>query len=625
MCATPRTDTPQAAKPPAGVLPCGTPPVQERSGTLGIIATWWKRARPVTQDEMPLTICIETARLRVEDTPTPASRTMHAEHPATPDKARDTGGGHASRNVAASDTCPVLRRSDIPCHTPTPPASGPPGAPGLSGLSGLSGVPGLPSLPDLSGVTGAPDSSGSHGRTSNHGGHGRQPPPVGRAAPGPPGPPDTPGKSGTRGTRGTRGTPETPGTPGAAGTAVPQGAQGRTRPRVIHLPLQEGRGFWRGLSGSALMHLLAVATLYLAPFGSGGWLAAPPGHMVLSLGGLPGTADTSTEGGASSQVVASAPAAVDTSEPPSTTRRQKAAPRTMPPKAPPALRAAPAPSGIATEPLDAPPRKTADTPMNTSGTAVVTGPPPRPESREPASGQPGPGGIPDGTTAITPTPRPPEVADDGDAPAGTSAPPVAPGAKGVKDDTAPEADTEEDAPAGPPTAGGGDPSHDATGDLPTDAAAPARNHAAEVVPDATPGSAAGSAAGSGTGSGTGSATGAARGTTAGTAATASATSAPFGYALTDVDTAPSARSKVPPDYPRRARRTGTEGRVVLRLLVREDGRPEHLTVVEAAPSGIFEESALEAVARWRFAPGTRKGHAVPTWVLLPVRFDLANR
>lgn len=100
---------------------------------------------------------------------------------------------------------------------------------------------------------------------------------------------------------------------------------------------------------------------------------------------------------------------------------------------------------------------------------------------------------------------------------------------------------------------------------------------------------------------------------------------PFGYALADVDAPPSVCSKVPPDYPRRARRTGTEGRVVLRLLVHENGAPGHLSVVESTPPGIFDQSAMEAVARWRFAPGRREGRAVPTWVLLPVRFDLASR
>lgn len=100
---------------------------------------------------------------------------------------------------------------------------------------------------------------------------------------------------------------------------------------------------------------------------------------------------------------------------------------------------------------------------------------------------------------------------------------------------------------------------------------------------------------------------------------------PFGYAAHDVDVRPAVRHRVPPEYPDPARRTGTQGRVVLRLLVDEQGRARHVSVLEATPGGIFEQCAVDAVTRWTFTPGTREGRAVPTWVHLPVRFDLDRR
>lgn len=100
---------------------------------------------------------------------------------------------------------------------------------------------------------------------------------------------------------------------------------------------------------------------------------------------------------------------------------------------------------------------------------------------------------------------------------------------------------------------------------------------------------------------------------------------PFGYAVHDVDVRPAVRSRVPPEYPDQARRTGTQGRVVLRLLVDENGHARHVSVLEATPEGIFDQCALDAVTGWSFTPGRRDGKAVPTWVHLPLRFDLAHR
>lgn len=89
-----------------------------------------------------------------------------------------------------------------------------------------------------------------------------------------------------------------------------------------------------------------------------------------------------------------------------------------------------------------------------------------------------------------------------------------------------------------------------------------------------------------------------------------------------LDSLPRIVEKVKPTYPEHARRTHRTGVVTLKFLVDAEGRVHQASVVEASPQGLFEESALSAIARWRFAPAMRQGRPVPTWLILPVRFTL---
>ena len=100
--------------------------------------------------------------------------------------------------------------------------------------------------------------------------------------------------------------------------------------------------------------------------------------------------------------------------------------------------------------------------------------------------------------------------------------------------------------------------------------------------------------------------------------------APRGFELHQVDSAPRLLHSVPPDYPFAARSRNIQGSVTVRFLVDESGRVDEPTVLKADPPGVFESSVLKAVRRWRFSPGQRHGKPVPTWVELPVRFDLSG-
>ncbi len=57
-----------------------------------------------------------------------------------------------------------------------------------------------------------------------------------------------------------------------------------------------------------------------------------------------------------------------------------------------------------------------------------------------------------------------------------------------------------------------------------------------------------------------------------------------------------------PDYPRTSEGQRVAGWVDVRFGVDEVGRTTDLQVTAAEPAGLFEDAALSAVRRWRFAP-----------------------
>lgn len=100
---------------------------------------------------------------------------------------------------------------------------------------------------------------------------------------------------------------------------------------------------------------------------------------------------------------------------------------------------------------------------------------------------------------------------------------------------------------------------------------------------------------------------------------------PARFELGDVDTLPMATGRIPPPYPYLARRRGVEGYVDIRFLVDLEGNVRHLEVLKAEPNGVFEETVLRTVRRWRFKPGRKDGMPVETWVETSVRFSLDRR
>jgi len=86
-------------------------------------------------------------------------------------------------------------------------------------------------------------------------------------------------------------------------------------------------------------------------------------------------------------------------------------------------------------------------------------------------------------------------------------------------------------------------------------------------------------------------------------------------------TMPVVITKVEPDYSEEARKARWQGVVKLECLVDERGIPREMRVVRALGLGL-DEKAMEAVAKWRFRPGTKNGKAVPVVAVIEVTFRL---
>jgi TonB family protein len=83
--------------------------------------------------------------------------------------------------------------------------------------------------------------------------------------------------------------------------------------------------------------------------------------------------------------------------------------------------------------------------------------------------------------------------------------------------------------------------------------------------------------------------------------------------------------RVNPEYSREALVNRVQGRVVLRIVIDQQGVPGNIWVVSPLGFGL-DEQAVAAVKRWRFQPaGTRDGRPVAVYATVEVNFRLEGR
>jgi TonB family protein len=78
----------------------------------------------------------------------------------------------------------------------------------------------------------------------------------------------------------------------------------------------------------------------------------------------------------------------------------------------------------------------------------------------------------------------------------------------------------------------------------------------------------------------------------------------------------------PPEYPLNALQQHISGSVTLTYTVDVRGETRDIQVIEATPTGVFDEAAIDAVKHWRYAPMIVNGAAVEVPVTTRVRFEL---
>lgn len=80
----------------------------------------------------------------------------------------------------------------------------------------------------------------------------------------------------------------------------------------------------------------------------------------------------------------------------------------------------------------------------------------------------------------------------------------------------------------------------------------------------------------------------------------------------------------PPVYPEFAQEQGWEGQVILKVHVLPNGKPSTVQVKRSSGRKMLDQSALEAVQRWSFAPAKRGQTAIDGWVDVPIDFKISS-
>jgi TonB family protein len=76
-----------------------------------------------------------------------------------------------------------------------------------------------------------------------------------------------------------------------------------------------------------------------------------------------------------------------------------------------------------------------------------------------------------------------------------------------------------------------------------------------------------------------------------------------------------------PEYTEKARREHQQGTVLIRIVVGSDGLPRDVKVTRSL-SADLDESAINTVKKWKFAPGTKDGEPVAVQIVVEISFHL---
>jgi len=78
----------------------------------------------------------------------------------------------------------------------------------------------------------------------------------------------------------------------------------------------------------------------------------------------------------------------------------------------------------------------------------------------------------------------------------------------------------------------------------------------------------------------------------------------------------------PPVYPEIAMDNGWEGKVLMKVHVLANGRPDSVSVVKSSGKPVLDNEAVRTVKKWSFVPAKRGTTPIDGWVTVPISFNL---
>ncbi|ANE55109.1 energy transducer TonB [Methylomonas sp. DH-1] len=79
----------------------------------------------------------------------------------------------------------------------------------------------------------------------------------------------------------------------------------------------------------------------------------------------------------------------------------------------------------------------------------------------------------------------------------------------------------------------------------------------------------------------------------------------------------------PPEYPDIAQERGWEGKVLMKVHVQADGKPDNITVIKTSGQKVLDDAAVKTVSKWSFVPAKRGDTPVAGYVTVPITFNLS--
>lgn len=76
-----------------------------------------------------------------------------------------------------------------------------------------------------------------------------------------------------------------------------------------------------------------------------------------------------------------------------------------------------------------------------------------------------------------------------------------------------------------------------------------------------------------------------------------------------------------PKYPQAAYDNKQSGKVLLKILVAQDGTVKQVEVEKSEPAGVFDTAAVDAAKLWKFKPAIADGKPVESWIRVPITFE----